>query len=143
MSGHLAIGWVVAMSVVEIAIPAELTKELEESFFQGPMLTESGLRMLNEEQVARIQKMSVVIQADEHPPPHFHVRFAGENASFSIADGKRLPKVKGLEKFEYNIRAWWKENYCVLIETWNRTRPSGCAVGPMVVPQECDEAARG
>ncbi|UKK94645.1 DUF4160 domain-containing protein [Brucella pseudogrignonensis] len=125
------------MSKREIAVPAELIKELEESFFQGPMLNEGGLRNLNEEQVARINKMSVKIWPDEHPPPHFHVKFAGEDASFGIADCKRLPNVKGLEKFEHNIKAWWKDNLCRLIEVWNSTRPSDCQVGAIPVPPEC------
>jgi len=125
------------MSKREIAVPAELIEELEESFFQGPMLTESGLRNLNEEQVARINKMSVNIWPDEHPPPHFHVKFAGEDASFGIADCRRLPNVKGLEKFEHNIKAWWKDNLCRLIDVWNSTRPADCQVGPIPVPPEC------
>ena len=113
------------MSKREIAVPAELIKELEESFFQGPMLNEGGLRNLNEEQVARINKMSIKIWPDEHPPPHFHVKFAGEDASFGIADCKRLPNVKGLE------------NLCRLVDVWNSTRPSDCQVGAIPVPPEC------
>ena len=42
------------MSKREIAVPTELIEELEESFFQGPMLNERGARNLNEEKVARI-----------------------------------------------------------------------------------------
>jgi hypothetical protein len=125
------------MAVVEVAVPKELADELEESFYQGRMLNERGIRLLNEELVARINKMSVVILADEHPPPHFHVKFAGENASFSIAYGRRLPSVKGLEKYDHNIRKWWKEHHCKLIEVWNATRPSDCQVGPIPVPLEC------
>lgn len=125
------------MTLAEVAVPKELADELEESFYQGPMLDQRGTRLLNEELVARINKMSVVIQADEHPPPHFHVRFAGQNASFSIADGCRLPSVTGLEKYDHNIRKWWKQHYCKLIELWNDTRPSDCQVGPVPVPPEC------
>ena len=125
------------MALAEVAVPQELVDELEESFYQGRMLNERGTRSLNEELVARINKMSIVIQADEHPPPHFHVKFAGENASFSITDGCRLPNIKGLEKYDHNIRKWWKQHYCKLIEVWNATRPSGCQVGPVPVPPEC------
>lgn len=101
------------------------------------MLNDRGMRMLTEETVAKLNGMSIVIQALEHPPPHFHVRFAGGNASFNIEDGTRLPNVKGLEKFDHNIRKWWSDNRCTLIETWNRTRPDQCPVGSMVVPPEC------
>jgi hypothetical protein len=121
----------------EVPIPKNLIDELKESFSQGPMLNERGMRMLNEDLVARVNNMSIVIQANEHPPPHFHVRSGGENASFSIEDGCRLKDVKGLEKYDHNIRHWWANNYCTLIEVWNRTRPYGCQVGPVTVPKEC------
>lgn len=125
------------MPLITVDLPEALIVELEESFVQGPMLDENGMRMLNEEQVGRLGGMSVQIQANEHPPPHFHVRYEGENASFSIADGVRLKGIKGLEKFDKNILHWWKENYCTLIEVWNRTRPTGCPVGEVEVPPEC------
>ncbi|MFC5066548.1 DUF4160 domain-containing protein [Flaviflagellibacter deserti] len=97
------------------------------------------MRFLTEKQVAKIHGLSVTIQANEHPPPHFHVRYAGEDASFSIADGERLPEVRGLEKWERNIFKWWKDNRCQLIRVWNQTRPRDCQVGPMDVPTECVE----
>lgn len=121
----------------EIRVTQGLVDELLESFVQGPMFDDSGRRMLNEEQVVRINNMSLVIFADEHPPPHFHVKFAGENASFNLADGRRLPGVKGLEKYDLNILKWWKQHRCLLISTWNTTRPADCQVGPMPVPPEC------
>lgn len=125
------------MSKREIAVPGELVEELEESFHQGPMLNERGLRNLNEEQVDRLNKLAIKIWPDEHPPPHFHVQYAGEDASFSIADGKRLPDIKGLEKFDHNIKRWWKSNICKLIDVWNATRPTDCQVGPIPVPPQC------
>ncbi len=117
------------MSKREISVPAELIEELEESFFQGPMLTENGLRGMNEEQVAGINKMSVKIWPDDHPPPHFHVKFAGEDASFGIADCKRLPNVKGLEKFELNIKAWWKGNMCSQAHETLRSSAGAAGIG--------------
>tara|TARA_R110002124_G_scaffold231235_5_gene396528 strand:- start:18090 stop:18488 length:399 start_codon:yes stop_codon:yes gene_type:complete len=125
------------MSPITIDLPETLVAELEESFMHGPMLDDDGLRMLTEEQVGRLDGMSVQIQANEHPPPHFHVRYNRENASFSITDGIRLKGVNGLEKFDKNIKQWWKKNYCKLIEVWNRTRPSDCPVGKLEVPPEC------
>lgn len=128
------------MALVEIPVPPELAAALEESFRQGAMWNADGVRLLTEDLVAKVDGVRIVIQADEHPPPHFHVRHAGENASFRIDDGSRLPNVRGLEKFEHNIRAWWKDNRCTLIEVWNRTRPTDCVVGPMDVPPECKGA---
>lgn len=125
------------MAKFSYPLDAALVAELEDSFFAGPMLNEAGLRSLNEEEVDRIGKMSIQIQSDEHPPPHFHVIFAGEDASFAIADGVRLKNVKGLERFDKNIRKWWKSHRCDLIFAWNRLRPSDCSVGPIDVPPEC------
>ncbi len=134
------------MGMVQVPIPEELTEELEESFYRGAMLNENGVRNLNEDLVDRINKMRVCIEAAEHPPPHFHVRFAGESASFSISDGRRLPNIHGLEEYDHSIQKWWKKNFCTLVSVWNRTRPSSCQVGPMNVPPEClpkDETGEG
>jgi hypothetical protein len=123
--------------MVEIPVPPELVSEMEEDFRQGPIFDDEGRRFLTEEQVARFNGLVVVIQADEHPPPHFHVRYNGENASFAITNGARLPGITGLESYDRNIRKWWKKNYCVLIRVWNATRPTDCQVGSMAVPDEC------
>lgn len=122
-----------------VPIRKELADELENCFLQGPMFDDDGLRLLVEEEVGKIDGMSVQIQSNEHPPPHFHVRFAGENASFSLSDGKRLLGIKGLEKFDKNIARWWKLHRCELIDDWNRLRPSDCPVGLVDVPPECSQ----
>lgn len=131
------------MALLGIPIAPALIADLEKSFLQGPMLDEFGARYLTEEAVAQLGKMSIQIQSNEHPPPHFHVIFSGENASFAIADGKRLPGTKGLEKFEKNIRKWWKTHKCELILAWNRLRPTDCSVGPIAVPSECTHTEEG
>lgn len=131
------------MTLVSIALPQSLTDELQESLWQGPMLDDKGRRLLNEEEVDRItNKMVATINADEHPPPHFHVTYSGENASFDISTGRRLPGVRGLERFDKNIRKWWKSHYCQLIDVWNSTRPTACQVGPVAVPPECKPVER-
>lgn len=126
------------MATVSIELPADLVEKLKNSFDAGPIIDDQGRRQLNEEEVGRINaKMVVMINADEHPPPHFHVKFDGENASFNLATGKRLRNIKGLERFDRNISKWWKANFCDLIKVWNSSRPTGCQVGPMPVPDEC------
>jgi len=70
----------------------------------------------------------------EHPPPHFHVAYQGQDASFSIADCLRLPGVNGLERYESAIYNWWADNKHKLIEIWNASRPTNCPVGPIPVP---------
>ena len=78
--------------------------------------------------------LAIKIWADEHPPPHFHVAYQGQDASFSILDCTRLPGVKGLERHEQIIRDWWYRNRNLLIEKWNKSRPSDCPVGPILLP---------
>lgn len=125
------------MIVFSHTLSGKLVNDLADCLAAGPMIDDRGSRTLNEEEVSRIGKMSVQIQSDEHPPPHFHIMFAGENASFAIADGKRLPGIRGLEKYDRNIRKWWKANRCELILAWNRLRPTDCPVGTIAVPSEC------
>ena len=84
--------------------------------------------------VDRVVGLSIKIWADEHPPPHFHVTYQGEDASFSIVDCTRLPGVVGLERYERKIRDWWKENKLLLVANWNSSRPANCPVGPLELP---------
>lgn len=106
----------------------ELAPSLAASFAQGPIIDDQGRRFLTEETVATLDGgLKVQIFSREHPPPHFRVFYAGENAHFSISDCQKL--VGGLAKWERTIRAWHAENKGKLIEVWNRTRPSDCPVG--------------
>ncbi|MGH7928654.1 MAG: DUF4160 domain-containing protein, partial [Candidatus Binatia bacterium] len=82
--------------------------------------------------IARVEGLKITIRADEHPPPHFHVSYQGEGASFSILDCQRLPKTQGLEIWERTIHDWWEDNRKLLVEKWNVTRPTNCPVGPIV-----------
>jgi Domain of unknown function (DUF4160) len=81
--------------------------------------------------VARVFGLTIEIWADEHPPPHFHVAYQGEDASFSIVECTRLPGSVGLQRYERKIRDWWKQNQSLLIEKWNSSRPANCPVGPI------------
>ena len=121
--------------VVRASIPVDetLVDELAESIRQGPIVDDKGRRLLLELMVKKIDGLTIYIQSDEHPPPHFHVAFQGEDASFSILDGTRLPGVVGLERYERNIRAWWSKNKSLLIQKWNISRPTDCTVGPIPV----------
>ena len=96
----------------------------------------SGPQLLLEWKVPLMPKsLKGEICSDEHPPPHFHVKCHGEEASFSILDGTRLAGITGLERYDNVIRKWWKENRRALCEIWNKSRPTDCAVGPVPLPQ--------
>jgi 3'-5' exonuclease len=84
--------------------------------------------------VARVDGLSIKIWADEHPPPHFHVSYQTQDASFSILDCARLPGTEGLERYERTIRDWWRKNQPLLIEKWNTSRPSDCPIGAVTLP---------
>jgi hypothetical protein len=120
----------------EIKIEDELLDKLSEKFFwleeRSRPRDEASLvaRLI----VARVRGLSIKIWADEHPPPHFHVSYQGQDASFSIVDCSRLPGVKGLERHEYVVREWWENNTSQLIDKWNASRPTDCPVGPVQVP---------
>lgn len=83
--------------------------------------------------VDKVMGFRFQVYADEHPPPHFHVFFDGESNSYSILDAAPLYPSGGLKKYFKNIRKWHSANRSKLIETWNRTRPSDCPVGPILL----------
>ena len=123
------------MPRVKIEIKNQLLDELSEGFFweeqrsavHVPSSAEDGSAFI----VARVNGLSIEIRADEHPPPHFHVTYQGEDASFSILDCCRLRGQRGLERYDGTIRSWWSKNKKLLTEKWNSTRPTECPVGPI------------
>jgi hypothetical protein len=73
--------------------------------------------------------LKMYIYANEHPPPHFHVEFSGEENSFRIDNAEPLYPDNGLKRWFKNIRKWHKEHKQELIDAWNRMRPEDCPVG--------------
>lgn len=80
-------------------------------------------------------KLRAEVRATEHPPPHFHITYDGEDASYSIETGLRLPNVQGLERYDKIIHSWWKHRRREIALAWNNSRPSDCPVGPVLVPE--------
>jgi hypothetical protein len=82
------------------------------------------------ELVARINGLKIEIYADEHVPPHFHVRSANIDAAFAIHDCALLKgTIDG--KTRKLIVYWHSKSRQKLVEVWNRTRPTDCPVGPI------------
>jgi len=78
--------------------------------------------------VAKVNGLKIEIYANEHPPPHFHVKSPNIDACFSIEDCKLIngtASPKDLNK----IRFWHTHAKPLLIESWNATRPTSCTVG--------------
>lgn len=77
-----------------------------------------------------IGNLKIVINSDEHSPPHFEVRMGNTKACFRIDNGSHF-------KGEINngdlrkIQGWYKlkKNQIKLIKMWNDSRPYGCEVG--------------
>jgi hypothetical protein len=101
----------------------------------GQWVTEHGRT-----QVHRAGNFSIQIYANEHPPPHFHIRGNDINASFSIDNFSpmegcdKLPK-KALRLIQYFYESGGRAK---LIDCWNRTRPFGCEVGEIEQDGESD-----
>jgi hypothetical protein len=111
----------------EVRVEGPAVDELLEDLAAGPIVDDHGTRLLTEQRVAEIDGLTIHIFADEHPPPHFCVKYCGESANFRISDGTKLNG--RLDRFERNIRRWHKANRSLLIQQWNTLRPSDCPVG--------------
>lgn len=110
----------------------ELGEQLQKLLNSGVYvwIEPDGTKLLLYERVLvdRINGLKIYIYANEHPPPHFHVRAADFDAVFALDDcslirGTVNRKTRDLIEF-YHASA--KEK---LIDVWNRTRPTDCAVG--------------
>jgi len=113
------------------SLPAPVDPEMADSTQAPAARPRITIRELR---VDAVFGLTIKIWADEHPPPHFHVTYQGEDASFSIVDCTRLPGVVGLERYERKIRDWWRENQRLLVEKWNISRPANCPIGPLELP---------
>lgn len=80
------------------------------------------------QQLDLVDGLKIELYANEHPPPHFHVKGNDVNASFTI-DSCSLVKGKVSSKNRKKIEYWHRYAKPRLIEFWNKTRPSDCNVG--------------
>ncbi len=78
--------------------------------------------------VERVKGLTIIINPNEHPPPHFHVKYSGNNISFCIEDCSLRAGNIGNRELKI-IRHWHKSSKSKLIQKWNDTRPTNCSVG--------------
>ena len=109
----------------------ELAESLEHLLGGGFGVWTDGQLYEIRQLVDRVKGLRIEIFPNEHPPPHFHVRYGSVNASFAIADGRLLHGEIG-GRDEQLVRWWHKHSRAQLIKVWNATRPSDCPVGPIV-----------
>jgi hypothetical protein len=80
--------------------------------------------------VARVNGLQIHVYAKEHAPPHFHVKSADVDATFTITDCTFLGG--NIDGREQNLVRWWyTRSRPLLIAAWNKTRPADCPVGPL------------
>lgn len=77
-------------------------------------------------------RLKVEIFANEHPPPHFRVKFKNETANFRIKDCVALNGNPTVIRNIREIRKWWSKNKQHLIDVWDESRPADCTVGKYV-----------
>ena len=75
-------------------------------------------------------KLKIEVFANEHPPPHFRVKYAGETANYRIGDCEQING--GLQRYYRIIRDWHSKHKAKLVESWNTFRPTDCPVGEYV-----------
>ena len=113
-------------------MPDELQKEIadsasiEESLIVLEHLLSGGYNVLPngdlyfiKELVGRVNGLSIYIYPKDHPPPHFHIRGGGIDATFCIQDcsllnGRIGPRQQSL------IKWWHREAHGKLQESWDR-----------------------
>jgi hypothetical protein len=106
----------------------ELTAVLEQMLSANLAVWEDDTLLNIKQLVAQVKGLRIEIYADEHPPPHFHVRAPGIDATFDILNcGLLRGTVPGRER---RLIEWWhRRGRSLLIRTWNQTRPTDCPVG--------------
>ena len=69
--------------------------------------------------------LSIYVYANDHLPPHFHIRSAGLNVRFRLSDCSPLSGDEEMGRSDLRRVRWWFENGGreQLQATWARTRP--------------------
>lgn len=125
------------MEPVILKVPETLAVLLRYSVQQGLIaeIKEDGNHLYRFEKalVDRIKGMKIEIYAKEHPPPHFHVTYQGDEAVFALDDGRLIAAHGSSRKIEKNVQLYYEENREKLIAFWNKKRPDDCPVGPVEI----------
>lgn len=122
---RMYIGDVVAFKSIE-----DFERSLAGLLGSGCYVWPDGRLVAAKQLVEKIRNLRIEIRPREHAPPHFHVRANDISASFTI-EGCKLLKGHIPKKEEELVRYWYARCGNRLIEIWNQTRPTNCAVGPI------------
>jgi hypothetical protein len=107
----------------EVEFADDSVVELGRSLDSGPILElaeESGrdgdIVRIRKQLVAQMGGLKIYIYANEHPPPHFHVKYGEEENSFRIDTAEPLYPDNGLKNYFKNIKKWHNNNKAKLVE---------------------------
>ncbi len=70
-----------------------------------------------------IDGIRIEIFTNDHPPPHFHVRFGQMRAKFDIATGNMI-KGRMDKRTVRKVKQWTEFNRDLLMQVWIKSRPS-------------------
>lgn len=121
------------MTEYVVPVDADMEEALTKSFASGQIIefTDKGeLVKIQKVHVDQIKGVKIEVFSNEHPPPHFRVKYQDSTANYRIVDCVRMNGSGEVVKFENNILKWWKTNKDRLIQIWNERRPADCPVGP-------------
>lgn len=121
------------MNEYVVQLDEKSERELPRSFAIGRVVDfdkdGSPIHYNTRARVDAIGGVKIEVFSNEHPPPHFRVKYQGSTANFRVADCELINGGGEVLRYQKNIRHWWKHNRQTLIEAWNERRPSGCPVG--------------
>ena len=108
-----------------------ISDTLKQSLDDGVMGDDENRRpyLIPKAHVATFDGFKVEIFSNEHPPPHFRVKYQGMTANFRISDCLAINGDKKLLRYRKNVEVWWNDNKKLLIMFWNNKRPTDCPVG--------------
>lgn len=116
-----------------VAMPEDLQKELSRSFAVGVVTgfqpDGTPIHYNTRAYAGAVGGVKVEIFSNEHPPPHFRVKYQGSTANYKISNCSRMNGNGEVLRYEKNIMHWWKQHKADLIAIWDDRRPSDCPVG--------------
>ena len=122
----------------EVEFESDSLYELESGMERGYIIElaeerEDGREYVffQKDRVGELGNLKMHIYANDHPPPHFHVKYNGEENSFNINNAEPLYPNGQLKKWFKNIKKWHRKHKEELIHNWNSMRPTDCPVGPI------------
>lgn len=121
------------MNEFVVPVSEEITASLKWDFAFGEIVDwnpdGSPIRYNTRALVDRFEGLKVEIFANDHPPPHFRVKYQDSTANFRISDCRRMNGKGKILRYQKNIEFWWGQNKQKLISEWNARRPGDCPVG--------------